>query len=267
MSSTDTITLEKDGPVAVVTLNRPGRRNALNDVMWDALAQTLADLRDDPPRVVILTGAGQAFCAGYDIRPDNPITMEFFNHMQRGDGEGIGAILTRLKGILSGIEELPVPTIAAFNGDAHGGGVELALCCDLRVMDEAAILCMAETRIGMIPDLGGTVRMVRLVGRARAMDLIWTARDLGAAEALEMGLVNRVASPGRALDEAMDLASMMARNGPAALRAVKQVVRATGDLGPSLAAETAAAVECILSGENVEGVTAWMQKRPARWPE
>ena len=262
-----TVTLERKGAVALVTLRRPHRRNALNGEMWDALEQTIATLRDELPRVVIFTGAGQAFCAGYDIRPDNPLTAAFLQSMQKNDGGPIRALLTRLKGILTSIEELPVPTIAAINGDAHGGGVELALCCDLRVMDPKATLCMAETRIGLIPDLGGTVRLVRLLGRSRAMDLIWTARDLRAEEALEMGLVNRLAPAQHAPDAALDLAALVVQNGPAAVRAVKRVARSMTDLSAALEAETEAAVECILEGQAVEGISAWIQKRPANWPD
>lgn len=262
-----TVTVERKGQVAIVTLRRPHRRNALNDEMWDALEQTIAALGEAPPRAVIFTGAGQAFCAGFDIRPDNPLTAAFLASMQKSDGAPIRALLTRLKGILSSIEDLPVPTIAAINGDAHGGGVELALCCDLRVMDREATLCMAETRIGLIPDLGGTVRLVRLLGRSRALDLIWTARDLRADEAREMGLVNRLAPSDHALEAALDLAALVVQNGPAAVRAVKRVARSMEDLGPALEAETEAAVECILAGQSVEGITAWIQKRPAKWPE
>ncbi len=261
------ITVERKDQIAIVTLQRPDRRNALDGEMWDTLEQTLFTLREEPPRVVIFTGAGEAFCAGFDIRPENPITGAFLKAMQNSDWDHIRVLLNRLKAILTSIEDIPVPTIAAINGNAHGGGVELALCCDLRVMDPEATLCMAETRIGLMPDLGGTVRLVRQLGRSRALDLIWTARDLRAEEALEMGLVNRLCPAGHALDAAVDLAALIIQNGPAAVRAVKQVAMAMDDLAPALDAETEAAVECFMAGQSVEGVTAWMQNRPAKWPE
>ena len=259
------ITLERKEQVAIVTLRRPERRNALNEAMWDALEHTLAELDEDPARVVVFTGEGQAFCSGFDIRPDNPLTAAFLQAMQGGESEPIRQLLTRLKGILTSIEQLEMPTIAAINGDAHGGGVELALCCDLRVMDRRATLCMAETRIGLIPDLGGTVRLIRCLGRSRALDLIWTARDLRTDEALELGLVNRLAPPEHALEAALDLAAAMVQNGPEAIRAVKRVARAMEDPAAALEAETTAAVECILAGQSMEGITAWIQKRPAKW--
>ncbi len=267
MSSAAAVTIERDRQVAVVTLRRPAKRNALNDVMWDGLQAAVAELRDDLPRAVVLTGEGDAFCAGHDISLNNTLTAAFFEAMQSGEGAPIRALLVRLKGIFSSVEQLPVPTIAAINGDAHGGGVELALCCDLRVLDEQATLCMSETRIGLMPDLGGTARLTRLLGRSRSLDLICTARDLGGDEALELGLVNRLAPAGKALDAALDTAALIAQNGPAAVRGVKAAVQAMGDIGPALEAETAAAVECILAGQGVEGVTAWMQKRPAKWPD
>lgn len=261
------VTIERDCHVAVVTLRRPHKRNALNDVMWDGLEAVTAELCDDPPRVVVLTGEGTAFCAGHDISPGNPLTAAFFEGMQSGEGAQIRALLVRLKGIFTSIEQLPIPTIAAINGDAHGGGVELSLCCDLRVLDEQATLCMPETRIGLMPDLGGTARLTRLLGRARALELIWTARDLRADEAMAMGLVNRLAPAGHTLDAALDTAALIAQNGPVAVRAVKRAVQAMGDIGPALEAETDAAVECILAGQGIEGISAWMQKRPAKWPE
>lgn len=259
------VTLEQRGDVGLVTLRRPQRRNALDQATWDALEARLEALHQDPPRVVLFTGEGRAFCAGFDVRPDNPITAAFFEGMQQQDGDAVAGILTRLKGVLDRIESLPVPTIAAINGDAHGGGVELALCCDLRVMDAEAVACMAEARIGLMPDLGGTARLLRLLGRARALDMIWTSRDVRADEALSLGLINRVAPAGHAVDSAMDLAALMIQNGPAALRAIKRVARAMDQLEPALEAETAAAVECILSGEAIEGITAFMHKRPPKW--
>jgi len=263
----DIVTLERKGHVAVVTLRRPRQLNALNQPMWDALEAMITSLRDDPARAVIITGEGKAFCAGHDIRLENPLTAAMFKGMQEGRGEDVALILTRLKGIFSAIEDLPMPTIAALNGKTYGGGVELALCCDLRVLDQDAVICMPETRIGAIPDLGGTVRLVRLLGRSRALDLICTARDLRADEALSLGLVNRLAPAGHSLDAAMDLAALISQNGPVANRCVKKVVRALDDLEPALDKETAIAVECLLAGEIKEGVTAWMQHRPPKFKD
>jgi enoyl-CoA hydratase/carnithine racemase len=214
---------------------------------------------------VILTGEDPAFCAGHDIRLDNPLTATLFKGMQDGQGEPVRLILQRIKGILSALEDLPVPTIAAINGAAFGGGVELALCCDLRVLDREATLCMVETRIGLMPDLGGTVRLAALLGRSHALDLICTARDVRAEEALALGLVNRLAPPGRSLEVALDLAALVVQNGPAAVRGVKRVVMSMQQRQAHLETETQEAVACILAGEALEGVGAWMQKRPPKF--
>ena len=276
MAQQDNVTLEHREQVAIVTLNRPERANALDQPTWDQLEEVIDTLAHDTAestasggqqtRVIIFTGAGSAFCAGHDIQLDNPMTAAFLQAMTDGEGGAIHDLLTRMKTTLSRVEALPVPTIAAINGKAAGGGVELSLCCDLRVMDAEATLCMAETRIGLIPDLGGTVRLVRQVGRSRAIELICTARDVRADEALQLGLVNRISPPSHCLDAAVDLAALIVQNGPTAVRMVKRVANEIADeLDAALAAETDAAVECILSGEGIEGVTAWLEGRPAKW--
>lgn len=262
-----TVVLERREQVAVVRLQRPDRRNALDRPMWDALEQVLASLHGDPARAVVLTGEGQAFCAGHDVTPENPLTAAMMGGAMSGDPAPVRQTLERLNGILQRLERLPMPTIAAINGPAHGGGVELALRCDFRVLDEGATLCMPETRLGLMPDLGGTTRLVRLAGRPVALDLILTGRDVRADEALSLGLVNRLAPAGHALDAALDLAALVAQNGPRAVREVKAAARAMEDLSAATDIEREAAVRCILSGEAGEGLQAWAQRRPAQFPD
>jgi enoyl-CoA hydratase len=132
-------------------------------------------------------------------------------------------------------------------------------------MDEGATLCMVETRLGLMPDLGGTVRLAALLGRSHALDLICTARDVRSEEALALGLVNRLAPRGRSLELALDLAALVAQNGPDAIRGVKRVVLSMQQRDEHTRRETDEAVACILGGQAVEGVTAWMQKRPPRF--
>lgn len=261
------VRLERRDHVVILTLDRPERKNALSQGLWQALAETLDELRNDPARAIILTGAGGAFCAGMDVRPDNPQLAVFQQAMAGASRGPIRDLLVRLKSILTALEELPMPTIAAIGGVAYGAGAEMVLCCDLRVMDAAATMCFSETRLGLMPDVGGTVRLLRQLGRARALDLICTARDLRADEALALGLVNRVAPPGHSLAVALDLAALIAQNGPGAVRAAKRAARAAESLPveQAMAAETEAAVDCILSGECIEGISAWMQRRPARF--
>jgi enoyl-CoA hydratase/carnithine racemase len=259
------VTLERRDQVALITLDRPAKLNAFDQPMWEALGQILKELAAQPPRAVVVTGAGDAFCAGHDIHPESPLTAAMAKGMFAGDPEPVRQTLVQLKGTLGDLAALPVPTIAAINGKAYSGGVEIALVCDLRVMDSRAAICLQETRLGMMPDLGGTVRMQRLIGRARALELIYTSRKVEAEEALALGLVNRVTPAGSCLDAALELAAEIAINGPAALGGVKRVALRMDDLEQALAEETDQAVRCILSGEPAEGVAAWMARRPPRF--
>jgi len=263
-SPSDRVVVEHQGSVAIVTLNRPERRNALDEPLWDALKAAAERLRAEPLRAVVITGRETSFSTGMDLQPDNPLMADFGEAMTGGDRAAVRALLERLKGVFAAVEALPMPTVAAINGAAYGGGLELALCCDLRVMDASAKACLPECRIGLMPDLGGTVRASRLLGRARALDLIATARAVGAEEALRLGLVDRVAESGKSLEVALELAEAIAQNGPRAVRQVKRTVQCIegASLDEALAVETEHAIDAILSGEAIEGITAFGQRRP-----
>jgi enoyl-CoA hydratase len=197
-SRTDTLVVQHDGPVTVVTINRPDRRNAVDSVCADQLREAfLAFDHDDGRSVAVLTGAGASFCAGADLKA-----------VAEGDrrpipDEGTGPMgPTRLR--------LSKPVIAAVEGYAVAGGIELALWCDLRVAAEDAVFGVFCRRFGVpLVDLG-TVRLPRIVGHGRAMDLILTGRAVAGPEALTMGLVNRVVPPGQALRAAVALAHQLA---------------------------------------------------------
>ena len=260
-----TVTLQRRGELALVTLDRPAKLNALDQPMWEAMEAVLQELSAALPRAVVITGAGDAFCAGHDIHPDSPLTAAMAKGMFAGDPTPVRDTLRQLKETLGKLAALPVPTIAAINGKAYSGGVELTLCCDLRVMDANAVICLQETRLGMMPDLGGTVRLISLIGRARALDLIYTSRKVRAEEAMALGLVNRVAPPGDCLAAALELAGQIALNGPAALAGVKAVALHLDVKEQDFEVETEQAVATILSGEPDEGVSAWMARRPPNY--
>jgi enoyl-CoA hydratase len=198
MASGGTVRVEQDGPVTVVTIDRPERRNAVDAPTAAALAGAFRDFdRDERASVAVLTGAGGAFCAGADLKAiaaGEPLRVA-------ADGDGpMGP--TRLR--------LSKPVIAAIEGPAVAGGLELALWCDLRVAAEDATLGVLNRRFGVpLIDLG-TVRLPRLIGHGRAMDLLLTGRTVGAAEALAMGLVNRVVPDGSARAAAVSLAAELA---------------------------------------------------------
>ncbi len=261
--SDGTVQVERKGHVAVITLDRPGRKNALGEVMWLGLGRAADELAAQLPRAVVLTGAGGAFSAGMDVNPDNPQVARLVGAVAGRDAGPGRAMLHQLHGVLDRLFALPVPIIAAVGGLAYGGGAEIATRCDLRVADPAAVMCFSEVRLGLMPDLGGGVALARLIGTGRAADLILTARKVSAAEARALGLVNRISAPGGAREEAIAMAEMIAGNGPRAVRAALAVIRGAADLSwrDAVAGELGAAAELIASGECQVGIAAFMQRQ------
>jgi len=268
MQNSDVL-LERKDRVAVVTFNRPERRNAFDENMWTGLERVVTHLKSQLPRAVVVTGSGKNFCAGFDVNPDNPQVSSLIGAVERGDRAPAEALIRRLQEAVDALVRLPVPIIACVNGDAYGGGAELASRCDLRVMDPEAVFCFSETKLGLMPDCGGGPGLTRLVGASWAADMILTGREIGAAEALRIGLVNRISPPGAALEEALVLAEGIAQNGPRAVRHALSVIRQSMEL-PMRAAldlEREQAVTLITSGECVHGITAFLSKQKPVFPD
>lgn len=264
------VRVEREGAIAVLTLDRPERRNAMNQAMWNSLERAVSDLEGSLPRAVVVTGAGEkAFCAGMDVNTDNPDSAALMLAMQDKDRAPVVAMLTRMRAVLDRLVGLPVPVIAAVNGVAFGGGAETALRCDLRVMDPSATLAFSEVRLGLMPDWGGGVALARVVGRARAADLILTGRRVDAEEALALGLVNRVSAPAFCLAEAKALAQTIAQNGPRAVRAALRLLRRIDGMtdADALALELDSAATLIASGECVFGVGAFLTRTTPTFPD
>ena len=264
------VRVERAGSVAVVVLDRPERRNALSRAMWQGLDRAVDELERALPRVVILTGGGdKAFSAGMDVNPDNPDSALLMQAMQERDRESVARLLGELRRVADRLFALPVPIVAAINGVAFGGGAELAVRADLRVMDATATISFSETKLGLMPDWGGGVALTRLIGPARAADLILTARRVGAEEALALGVVNRVCPEGGALAAAKELAEAIAANGPRAVRGALAMIRVTPDLSEqaALALELDRASTLIASGECVFGITAFFSRTKPSFPE
>lgn len=264
------IRLERKNKIALVSMDRPEKKNAFDMAMFEALEQVTRKLEGDLPRAVVLTGNGdQAFCAGFDVNLENPMTTEFLDAVNKKDTRLAGKLINRMRHAIDGFVGLPVPIIAAVNGMAYGGGMELATRCDLRVMDIGATLCFSEVRLGLMPDWGGGACLARLIGTAHATDLILTARVVTAEEAARIGLVNRVSDKGRCLDDAMTLAEQISRNGPTAVSHALAVLRQSRDLllKEALASEAEAAAKLIVSGECIHGITAFMEKKAPRFPD
>ena len=256
MSGQDPIVVES-GPITTIRLENPPL-NLVTVELTRSLDRALEGIeRDRDVRCVVLTGAGdRAFCAGSDVKE--------FESLQGRVGEGK---LLLEKAVYRRIARLPMPTIAAIQADALGGGLELALCCDLRVADERAKLGLPEVRLGVMPGSGGTQRLPRIVGVAKAKELILMGEIISASDALQIGLVNRVAAAGEALDEAMKMAETIAERGPLAVREAKQALDLAGDmpLDEGLARELDASERIFASRDMLEGAQAFFEKRPPRF--
>jgi enoyl-CoA hydratase len=265
-----TVLLERDESIAVITFNRPEKLNTFNKTFWDDLNICLEDLEHNPPRAVIVTGAGKrAFSAGFDISPENPQVSSLVDSLMKGVRQPVEDLIRFIRTSVDRLANLPVPVIAAVNGLAVGGGAELAVRCDLRIADPGASFAFSEVKLGLMPDHGGTVGLQRLVGTSRAMELIMSGNKIGAVEAHAIGLVNQVSEPGRCLECARALAGTIAANGPRAVRASLAVLRRAGELplADALDLESRHAVELILSKECIEGITAFMSGKPAEFSD
>ncbi len=263
------IHLDRRGKVALVTIDRPERRNAFNRHLLERLSAVTAQLKSDLPRAVVITGSGDAFSAGFDVNPDNPLVADLMDSLGKKDPGPAHAAITWLRSIVDAFVALPVPIIAAVNGLAYGGGAELSTRCDLRVMDPDAAVCFSEVRLGLMPDWGGGATLAHLLGAARAADLILTARKVGAKEALALGWANRVSKPGNVLEEALVMADMIAKNGPRSVRYALEVIRQSRSLpmARTLDLEAERAVDLIVSGECMYGVGAFLEKKEPEFPD
>lgn len=267
---TELIRLEQKGHVAVVTINRPERKNAFNESMFNRLGVIAQELKAKPPRAVVITGAGESsFCSGFDVNPDNPMVDKIVKAMSTGDIDPSKQLIRAIRKVVDEFISIPVPLIAALNGSAYGGGAELAVRCDLRVMDPGAVICFSEVRLGLMPDWGGGPALARLIGPSRAADLILTARKVSPPEALSLGIVNRISGNDSVLAEAVSLAEMIAENGPRAIRNGLALLRENQNLPYStmLDKEEALAAALISSGECVHGVGAFLEKKKPVFPD
>jgi len=264
------VQVERKNKIALVTMDYTSKKNAFDESMFLALENVTQELNQDLPRAIIITGAGQeAFCAGFDVNPENPLVADLIKFIGNNDVEPARKLINRIRKSIDSFISLPVPIIAAINGSAYGGGMELATRCDLRVMDQTAQLCFSEVRLGLMPDWGGGPYLTKLVGSAIASDLILTAREVNAEEALQLGLVNRVSSQGQSVDEAFMLADQIAQNGPRAVRHALTVIRQSQgmSLEKALELEAETAAELIASGECIHGIAAFLEKKKPEFPD
>lgn len=252
----DVILRERRGAIEILTVNRPKALNALNQEVMDTLHEIVAELAMDTElRAVVLTGTGKAFVAGADIasmQELHPLEAEAF----AGSGQDMGEAMNRL----------PVPIIAAVNGFALGGGCELAMCCDIVLAGEYATFGQPEVKLGVIPGFGGTQRLIRRVGMAKAMDLCLTGRMVKATEAVQMGIASRMVN-GDVLEAAIETAETIAKNGPVAVRLAKRALIENEDvsLEAGLKAERTLFALCFSTTDQREGMAAFLGKRAAEF--
>jgi enoyl-CoA hydratase len=253
----ETILLDIDGPLAVVTFNRPDKLNALNDTMVREFAQIIEDIRLNPAiRAIIITGQGRAFIAGADVRQ----FLEF-------DSRKAYEFIARGQECLRNLESLEIPVIAAVNGFALGGGCETALACDLIYASENAKFGQPEINLGLMPGIGGSQRLARLVGKGLAKEMCLTGRSIDAHEAKAMGLAAQVFPAETLLAECRKIAHNLAGKSRFALAQIKRVINLGYelDLPSALELETQAFALCFGSDDPREGVTAFLEKRPAKF--
>jgi enoyl-CoA hydratase/carnithine racemase len=244
---------EKDG-VMVLRLNRPQVMNSLNFPLLHAFREQVESTRfKTDTRVIIITGAGEkAFCAGADLKERATLTPE-----------QVKEYIFTIRNLFTAIEFLNKPVIAAVNGIALGGGTELALASDIRIASKNATMGLTETRLAIIPGAGGTQRLPRLVGKGKAKELIFTGRRVDAAEALDIGLVNKICEQDELLDECQKMAAMICETGPVAIEQAKYAINygLETDLHSGLAIESNAYWVCIPTEDRLEGLAAFKEKR------
>lgn len=236
-----------DEHTILLTINRPESKNALNTELLAELESTLQSIN---PRVLIITGNGNVFCAGADLKERSTMTPKEANDVSLNIGRKIKMI-----------EDLPYVTIAAMNGSAYGGGLELALACDFRIMGREVKVGLTETSLGIIPGAGGTQRLPRIVGIPHAKEMIYTAEVINAKKALTIGLANEITDD--VVRSAHNLATRITKNAPLSLKASKQAIQQGMDvsLEESLKVERACYDQILNTEDRIEGLNAFKEKR------
>jgi enoyl-CoA hydratase/carnithine racemase len=254
MSNEDLLLVEEKNQAIILTMNRPRVMNCLNFDLLYALRDQIEALQyKSDIRCVIITGAGEkSFCAGADLKERATLTQD-----------EVKKFILTIRNLLTSIQNLPIPVISAVNGIALGGGTEVALASDIRIASDNASMGLTEARLAIIPGGGGTQRLPRIIGVAKAKELIFTGRRVDAKEALDIGLVNQVTTKENLLKACMEMANMIAQTGPIAVEMAKYAIDRgiETDLATGLAIESNAYRVTIPTEDRIEGLTAFREKR------
>ncbi|WP_091836694.1 enoyl-CoA hydratase-related protein [Marininema halotolerans] len=257
-----TVLLTKEDGVGVITLNRPHLFNAFNTQLNVDLLKAFKDVAKDPEvRAVVLTGAGKAFCSGQDLSDPAAIQVQ-------GDSPSLGdSVRKRYNPLILAMTEMEKPIIAAVNGAAAGAGCSLALACDMRFVSDRAKFVEAFVRIGLAPDSGSSWFLPQLVGVGRAMELAMTGRDVGAEEAVQIGLANQLVPHDRLLEETLAFAKRLAQGPTRAIGLTKRAIYKAMDTDIAGALEYEAQVQEIAgkSKDFLEGIASFVEKRPPQY--
>jgi enoyl-CoA hydratase/carnithine racemase len=253
------VLLETVRAARVVTMNRPQARNSLTGAVIEGVTAALGEASADPAvRCVVLTGAGEHFCAGADLRQNLVEHPDLMEHLDEH--------LDAFHGLVKAIVRCPKPTVAMMDGCAVGFGADLAFACDLRVASTRAYAQEKFVRIGLMPDGGGTFWLPRLVGTARAMQMILLAEKVEAEELHRLGVVARVVAPAQLRETTLAVAAQLEQGPPLAFAAIKRALYASwGSIEDALRREREEQIRLLRSQDCMEGVAAWMQKREPRF--
>jgi enoyl-CoA hydratase/carnithine racemase len=259
-----TIRYERQGAIGTLTLARPGKRNAQNPLMWQELAGLgAALLRDKTLGCLVVAGQGPVFSAGIDLAEGmTGLLRADWAGDERAETEGMA-----IAGTFAWIPELGCPSVAAVRGHAYGAGLQLALACDFRIFADGTRVGLPETRFGLLPDMGATVRLPRIIGEARARELILLGETIDAAEALRIGLANQLVPSEELEAAAAELARRLAAQPPLAIRGAREAIDAAWHRGPqeSFRVAVQAQLRCLKSDDFKEARRAVAEGRAPHW--
>ncbi|MFH1136229.1 MAG: enoyl-CoA hydratase-related protein [Pseudomonadota bacterium] len=269
MSNQDLVMYHREEHIGFITLNRPDKLNAMNVALWMSLGRAVSEAdRDGQARVVIVRGRGRAFCAGLDLSPDNELLASLTSAPCAAQKAGLIEQIRKIQNVHTALEKLGKPTIAAIQGYCLGGGLELALCCDIRLASSDAVFALPESRLAIITDVGGLQRLPRVVGPGHAREISFRGHRFDAARAKEINLVNYVCRDQAALDLAvLEMAGEIAANPPLAVQGAKDVFlfNETVSVEESLEYNAARSVMILPSEDLGEAVAAVAAKRKGNY--